>query len=337
MIAPTTLALPPEERGVQRSKASSGPEWWSARLFVVALVAALPLLLWFGRHHWFFLDEWWGLSRAGSSNPGYLDGHNGHWHTLTRIQYALTFKFWGLHSYVPYQIPVVLAHLGSAALVRQVSRRCGVRSWIATAIAVVFVFFGSGHENILWGWQSNMTGSLALGLALFLLIDGPRAVTRRDWFAVGVAMVGLMTSSAFMGVVAGFGIAILVRRGVRVAVFYTIPLVAIYLAWYLRYGSEGGEPLRFTGRTVWFVGRMLWAVFEALGQGPGTGALLAVMTLLGLGGALCKSARSRVWDEAALPVGLAAGWAAFAAMTAVARADSALTANAYGDTRYVHF
>jgi hypothetical protein len=33
-------------------------ERWSARVFVVAVVAALPVLLWFGRDHWFYLDEW---------------------------------------------------------------------------------------------------------------------------------------------------------------------------------------------------------------------------------------------------------------------------------------
>ena len=313
-----------------------GVSRWSDAVLAVVVVAAAPVLLWFGRDHWFFLDEWWGLSRSESWHPSYLDGHNGHWLTLTRLQYRATFELFGLRSYLPYQLPTVLAHLGAAVLLRQVSCRCGVRGWIATAAAVAFVFFGSGYENILWGWQSNTTGSLVCGLAIFLLVDGPPAVTRRDWLALGLGIVGLMTSAAFVGIVVGVGVTILLRRGVRVAAFHTLPLAVIYGAWYASYGADStNAPLRLTGRTLWFVGRMLWAVFDALAQGA-VGVVLLVVAGIGLGSALYRAVRSRDWAEAAVPAGLCVAWLAFAGMTAVGRAEVVLTAGSYGASRYAH-
>jgi hypothetical protein len=71
---------------------------WSARVFGVAVVVALPLLLWFGRDHWFFLDDWWVLTRDGLTSPGYLDDHNGQWMTVLRVDYRLNLELWGLRS-----------------------------------------------------------------------------------------------------------------------------------------------------------------------------------------------------------------------------------------------
>jgi hypothetical protein len=331
----TTRLAPPElESPGVTADAPTTPERWSGRVFVVAVVAALPLLLWAGRDYWFFLDDWWVLTRDGLTRPGYLDGHNGHWITLLRFEYRLNMELWGLR-YLPYQLPVVLAHLGAALLLRQVIRRCGVRGWIASATALAFVLFGSGRENIAFGFQVSVTGSLVCGLALFLLADGPRTVTRRDWLALGLGVVGLMTSSVFVAMLVGFGVTTLVRRGLRVTVFYALPLGAIYAAWYLRYGSDSAAPLRATAKAAQFVGRMFWAIFDALAQGA-VGIILVALAGVGLVTALHQARRSGNWAQVALPLGLAAAWLTFAGLTALGRADIPLTAETHAAGRYVH-
>ena len=50
-------------------------------------------------------------------------------------------------------------------------RRAGVRPWLATLLAGVFVFFGSGAENILIAFQITFVGSLVFGLTQLLLAD----------------------------------------------------------------------------------------------------------------------------------------------------------------------
>ena len=308
-------------------------ERWSARVFGVAVVVALPLLLWFGRDHWFFLDDWWVLTRDGLTSPGYLDDHNGQWMTVLRFDYRLNLELWGLRSYLPYQVPVVLAHLVAAVLVRLVIRRLGVRGWIATAAALAFLFFGPGRENMVFGFQLSWTGSVVCGLALFLLADGPRSVTRRDWLALGVGVVGLMTSGVFPALLVGFGVTTLLRRGVRVTAFYALPLGVIYTAWYLRYGRDGATPLELTAQVIRFAGRMFWATFDALTQG-GVGAVLVAVAAFGLGAAVGRAWRSGTWADAAIPLGLAVGWMAFAALTAMARAN--LLPGIYNSGRYLH-
>lgn len=306
---------------------------WSARLFGVAVVVAFPLLLWFGRHRWFFLDEWWVLTRDGLTSPGYLDAHNGHWITVLRFEYRLNYELWGLRSYLPYQIPVVLAHLCAAVLLRQVIRRLGVRGWIATCVALAFLFFGSGGDNIMFGFQVSLTGSVVCGLALFLLADGPRSVTRRDWLALGIALVGLMTSSLFPALLVGVVVTTLMRRGVRVAAFYALPLGAVYIAWYLEYGREGAAPGVLNGEVIGYAARMFWATFDALAQGA-VGTVLVAVAALGLGVAIQRAWRSGAWAGAALPLGLAVGWAVFAGLTASTRADP--YPERYDSSRYLH-
>jgi hypothetical protein len=330
-VAPVTDT--PSESPV--AEQSTADEAWSARVFAAAVAVALPLILWFGRDHWFFLDDWWALTKDGLTRPGYLDDHNGHWSTLLRFDFRLNLELWGMRSYLPYQVPVALAHLGAAALLRQVIRQLGARGWIATACAVAFLFFGTGRENMIFAFQFSQTGSVACGLALFLFTDGPRRVSRRDWLVLGIGVLGLMTSGMFLAFLAGFGVTTLLRRGARVAAFYTVPLGMVYGAWYLLYGREGAAPFEVTGRTVRFAGRMFWSMFDALGQGP-VGAILLAVAVFGLGLAVLRARRDGTWSEAALPIGLAVGWMVFAMSTAAARANIELTADTYDSGRYLH-
>jgi hypothetical protein len=333
-----TEPVTPSDEPVPAGHADHEPtrrERWSARVFSAAAVAAGPLLLWFGRDHWFFLDEWWVLTRDGLTSPGYLDGHNGHWITLLRFDYRLNFELWGLRSYLPYQVPVVLAHVGAAVLVRLVTRRLGVRGWIATAIALAFLFFGSGRENMTFGFQFSLTASLVCGLALFLLAEGPRTVTRRDGVGLALGLLGLMTSSVFPALLVGIVATTLLRRGARVAAFYAVPLAAVHTAWYARYGRDGAAPLQATVRALRFAGHMLWSVFDALAHG-GVGAVLVAVAAVGLGAAVLRARQARSSAELALPLGLAVSWAAFAALTAMARAGVPLTSHSYDAGRYLH-
>jgi hypothetical protein len=272
------------------------------------------------------------LTRDGLTSPGYLDAHNGHWITLLRLDYRLNFQLWGLRSYLPYQVPVVLAHLAAAVLVRVVMCRLGVRGWIATAGALAFLFFGSGRENMVFGFQVSMTGSLVCGLALFLMSEGPRRVTRRDGQAICVGLVGLMTSAAFPPIVVGVAVTTLLRRGRRVAALYGGSLGVIYALWYAAYGRDNATLVGLGTQAILFAARMFWATFDALAQG-GVGAVLVALAALGLGTAIQRAWRSGVWDDAALPIGLAVSWMGFAALTALARAELAET---YASGRYLH-
>jgi len=94
-------------------------------------------------------------------------------------------------------------------------------------------------------------------------------------------------------------------------------------------------PFRLTGRTLWFVARMSWAVFDALAQGP-VGLVLLALAAAGLATALHRAVQTRDRAEAALPAGLTVAWLAFAGLTALGRAEVPITAASYASSRYVH-
>ncbi|MDQ1447665.1 MAG: hypothetical protein QOC79_636, partial [Actinomycetota bacterium] len=123
-----------------------------AALFTFAAVeaVALPLMLWWDRGTWFQLDDWDFLAARTGGNVGdLLRPHFEHWTTQPIHAYRLMWLLFGLRTVVPYEALVIVTHLTVAALLRIVMRRAGVGAWLSTLAATLFVFLGSGAENIL--------------------------------------------------------------------------------------------------------------------------------------------------------------------------------------------
>src|SRR5437773_333619 len=100
----------------------------AAMVFGMVLMGAFPLLLGLGHYHWFLLDEWDFLAdRNGGDLGDLLRPHtNVHWSTLPIIVYRVLWRLFGLRTYVPYQVVLILLHLTAAFLLRKVMRRAGV-------------------------------------------------------------------------------------------------------------------------------------------------------------------------------------------------------------------
>src|SRR5207248_9947128 len=118
-----------------------------------------------------------------------------------------------------------------AALRLVIIRRAGVRPWIATAAASLFVLLGAGWENIIQPFQIMFTASLVFGFVQILLSDHDGPINRRDWLALLAGLLGLMTSGVAVSLVVVVGIAAFLRRGWRAATFQTAPLASWYVAW----------------------------------------------------------------------------------------------------------
>jgi hypothetical protein len=314
----------------------SSVDRWSLGAFIAIVTCAFPLLLYLGRNQWFFYDEWWVLGDGTGSQNSFLEAYAGHWITVPMAVYRINFRLFGLNTYLPYQLPVVLLHLGSAVLLRILMRRAGVRGWIATVAALAFVFFGSGEFNVFFGFQVSLTGSLFLGLLLFVLADQPGTINRRDWLGLAVGVVGLMTSAVFVPIVAGFGVAVLMRRGPRVAAFYILPLALIFSVWYAFYGRDDGSlSLSSPDEAIRFVLRMLSGALTSLAQSDLGGLVLGLVAGGAVTVTVIRAIRTRQWAPLAIPAGLLTAWISFATLTALGRANlfGAASANA---SRYIH-
>jgi hypothetical protein len=291
----------------------------------------------FGDRQWFSGDDWGFLAdRSAASLHDLLRPHNEHWSTLPILVYRGLWRLFGLRTYVPYQLCAIALHLTAATLLLVIMRRAQVSPWIATAAATAFVFLGTGAQNILWAFQIGFVGALVCGFAHLLLADHDGRLDRRDVLALAFGLAGLLCSGVAVTMTIVVGVAMLVRRGWRIAAFHTVPLGVVYLAWWVSYGRGGyarpGDHLPAS------VARFVWTgasnAFARMGQVPGVGILLAMALIGGLVLAWRDSGRTDRRRYAA-PVALCLGAVVFLTIAAFGRATL------YGPSfarqgRYVH-
>ena len=257
--------------------------------FVAVEVIAFPLFLIWGRHGWFTQDDWDFLSARTAGNAGDLfRAHFQHWTTLPILVYRLMWSAVGLHSYTPYQALIVALHLVAAALLLAVMRRSGVRPWLATVAAAVFVFFGAGAENILVVFQITFVGALVFGLTQLLLSDHDGPMDRRDWLGLLAGFAGLVCSGVAVTMTVIVGLAVLLRRGLRgwrVALFHTVPLAVVYVLW-SKFAPTGQDGENYRSHAPIRIAKFLLigveAAFARLGQVPGVGIALGLVLVAGL-------------------------------------------------------
>ncbi len=319
--------------GTHGRSASARAAGW---VFVAALVVAFPLYLWRGNEQWFFLDEWDYLAARSLSISDLLRPHNEHWTTLPIVVYRVLWRFVGLRSYVPYQVIIVALQLGAAVLLRRIMRRAGVGPWVATTAASIFLFLGSGRQNIIWAFQIGFVGALVCGLAHLILSDHDGPPDRRDAFGIAIGAVGLLCSGVAVTMVIVVGLAVLIRRGWWAALVNTLPLAAIYAVWYAAYGADAKTSV--TGRISAvgeFVTTGIGTAFAEIGHLPFVGLLLGALLVVGLVMAWTQGPLTRVRRRAAVPAAMLVGAVVFLVIAGYGRA-AFLGTDAARASRYVH-
>ena len=309
----------------------------AALTFAVALAVAFVTFLTMGRRNWFFLDEWDFLAdRSVTSVDDLTRPHNEHWSTLPIIVYRAMYWVFGLRSYVPYVLLVVVLHLTAATLLRVVMRRAGVHPWLATAAAGMFLFLGSGFQNIVWAFQIGFVGSLVCGLAHLILSDHDGEFDRRDAIGLLFGLAALMCSGVGVTMVATVGLAVLLRRGWRMAALHTAPLGAAFLVWWVTVGRDAySSTVRPTPRgLVEYVGTALGHAVREAGSLTVVGVALVVVLLGGCGLALVDGIEGG-WRRAAAPFALVGGSVLFLTIAGMGRAGI-FGLEAARISRYVH-
>jgi hypothetical protein len=304
-------------------------------VFFLAEFVAFVFYLAISGKMWFYLDEWDFLSSRTVFNVGDLfRAHNEHWVTIPILVYRGMWWVVGLRSYRPYQLIIVLMHLGAAYLVRVIMRRVGVRPWTATIVACMLVFFGAGYQNIILPFQMTLVGSLIFGFVHLLLAthDGP--LDRRDVWGLAAGLCGLMCSGIGVSMVIAVGAAVLLARGWRLALLHTVPLAAAYVVWYASIGHVGYNGYRAgPGQILGFLRTFIAAGFSAMGHNRGLGFVLGLLLIGGLLVAWRPLDRAEFRRRAAMPLGLLVGAVALLGITGLGRAG---TSSFLEKSRYLH-
>jgi len=303
--------------------------------FLAAEAVAFVIYVVVSRPMWFYLDEWDFLADRTAFNVGDLfRAHNEHWVTLPVLAYRGLWWVFGLNSYRPYQVVIILLHLLAAFLVRSVMRRVGVRPWTATVVASVLVFFGSGYQNIVLPFQMTLVGALVFGLVYLLLAthDGP--FDRRDVLGWLAGLASIMCSGVGVSMIIAVGLAVLLMRGWRLALVHTVPFATLYVVWYVWVGHVGYDGYHAgPGQIVAFVRTFVAATFGALGHYRGMGIVLGVLLVVGLVVAWLPLSGRELQQRAAIPVALLVGALALLCITGFGRAG---LSSFREKSRYVH-
>lgn len=203
----------------------------AAITFASYLTVAFFILVHLGRDYWFYQDEWTVLLRR-LTPAGLLRPLNQHWVTLPLVVFHLLFWAFGLN-YRAYQLCTIILHLTLVVLLRLIMRRAGVGPWFATITASTFVLFGAGSLNIFQAIQMSLVGSVVLGILHLLCADHDGPFARRDALGLACGALGLMTSGIGTIMVVIVGIAVLIRRGWRLALLHTVPLILLDGVWFV--------------------------------------------------------------------------------------------------------
>jgi hypothetical protein len=298
------------------------PTW----LFGAAVAVTGPLLLFhYGAYHWFLRDEWQFFSERDGLVHDLFSPHGGsHLVAVPRAVYLGMWELFGLRSYRPYQALVVGTHLAIAVLLFAVIRRSGVRPWLAFAPATLFVLVGPGAVNAVWAFQIGFNGSLAWGLAQLLLADHDGPPSRRDAVGLLCGLLAILSSGVGASVIVGVAVAVLLRRGWKMAALHSVPLAVLYGGWALVAGATTSTTIgRPTPRVLLdWVRSSLVGTFLELGHFQVLTWLLLAVLVVGMALVWGPGRVGTIRATAArlsMPIGLLVAAPVFAATTGLGR------------------
>jgi hypothetical protein len=204
-------------------------------LAIISVIAAAVILREF-RGITFFYDEWdFVQNRRGWGASVFLEPHNEHLHLIPTIVFKALFVVFGLGSYWPYAIVLVLTHIACAWVLFALIRRWS-NAEFALIAATILLFLGAAWEVLLWPFEIGVTISLASGLASLLAID--HGTRRGD--GIGCALLVVSVASASLGIpflVGALAILVLSRRSPFGRLYIVMVPALLYGLWYLAYGE----------------------------------------------------------------------------------------------------
>jgi hypothetical protein len=276
-------------------------QWWSPSRYWIALGGLLLgawvalMVLATNTNQWFFADEWEFIARRsrpsglGATIRMYLRPHNEHWSTLPLLVYRAIFGVVGLKAYWPYLIVHLAAHVGLALLLARRFRADRARVPIVLLTTAIFLFLGSGSENILWAFQTAWIAALAFCLIGLEIVDRAAQNQSLGRSSVGwlwlVGIAALMCAGTGVSSVVAICLSVLLHFGWRKALLVGSVPGAIMAAWLLSFGRDNSsEPVSW-GYSPYRVGGYAWralvGMIDRTTGFAGLGVLVVVALVVG--------------------------------------------------------
>jgi hypothetical protein len=254
---------------------------WATRMFAVMTAVAFATLLYLGRHGSFYHDEWTFIAKSGGTLADWFGPHNEHWSTVPFLIHMVLRRTVGLTSYLPYLAVLLALHVAAAGSLFVLVRRMS-GTLVALGASAIFLFLGSGDQNLFWAFQIAFVCSAAAGLGALAALSHGRPRT-----AMVLLLVAIASSSMGLPFVAAAAVMLLADSGRRRQLVWLVPVVIVFLVWFVLIGSSGvaGHDANFSPEalarlpvfTAFGVADSIDATFRL---GPPIAALLGLLTIV---------------------------------------------------------
>lgn len=214
------------------------------RVHVAILALVVVFSLFAATRLWFFYDDWAFLI------PSFEDPwlpHVGHWSTIPYLLFHALRDIFGLHAFLPFAIPVTVAHVTLVHLLWRFIRATGVNPWLATAASSLLAFFGAGSENFLWAFQVGFIGAMALVVGVILVLLRERLRPIDVVLVVVLSALAPMFSGTALPLLAIAAVVGSVRHGFARTALMLAPAGGLYATWYLLEGRFAPSAGRASG------------------------------------------------------------------------------------------
>jgi hypothetical protein len=204
-------------------------------------VIAVGWLVYGARRFDFYFDEWdWVDHSAHWTLNDYFVPHVVHWSTVPMLVYKALFETVGMRSYIPYLTAMALMHAAGALVLFALLRRSAGDA-LAFAGTVIFLFIGTGAQDIDWAFQVGFDGSVTFGLLGVYLLTADEAGRWRQVGGLVALLLGLGCSGIGLFYCVWAGVDNLLQKNSRRRLWVVGTALAVFGVWYLHYGRAAAQ------------------------------------------------------------------------------------------------
>ena len=306
---------------------------------VVAIIS-FALSLWINRHTWFIGDDFailtdrYFAASDGNWSQALLLPHNDHLVALPILVFIGLGNVFGLDNHLVYMLPAIFMHIAILLAVAIIlKKRCASTLTALSAVCCV-AFMSAGYEVLMMATNMAHVAPIFLGLYQLILVDHDGDISKRDIVATLLGVIAVICAGTSIPLIVMIALFLVLQRQYKRAVLIAVPPAALWLMWFVEYGTlnhgvKGDTQYTTFNKTeqiAQYVIKGLQGSLEAISHIGGSSTFLIVLCFLGL---YKKSIMSRA---ILMPFCMAVGSVLFYSITGFSR----VTFDAPTSGRYVY-
>ena len=262
---------------------------------VVAIIS-FALSLWINRHTWFIGDDFailtdrYFAASDGNWSQALLLPHNDHLVALPILVFIGLGNVFGLDNHLVYMLPAIFMHIAILLAVAIIlKKRCASTLTALSAVCCV-AFMSAGYEVLMMATNMAHVAPIFLGLYQLILVDHDGDISKRDIVATLLGVIAVICAGTSIPLIVMIALFLVLQRQYKRAVLIAVPPAALWLMWFVEYGTlnhgvKGDTQYTTFNKTeqiAQYVIKGLQGSLEAISHISGSSTFLIVLCFLGL-------------------------------------------------------